>query len=364
MHQKSTELKKELSMDEITLTIDGKKVTGERGETILEVALRNGIDIPYLCYHPKVSKTGACRVCLVRVNEKMLRASCVEPAADGMTVVTEDDYLISIRKWVLELLLADGDHNCLYCDSNGVCELQALVQRYGVSEVRSVSPGRKLVDYESSNALRRNENRCVLCQRCIKACKEIQVQNVWGLCERGFDTHLIADDDKKIGESTCVKCGTCVQLCPTGALTYQTVLGKAANWEMEKESSICIYCGVGCKIDFYKNKKGELVKAMGNDEGPNKGHLCVKGRFGFDFVQSPKRLTKPLIKKNGAFEEATWDEALDLVATRLTEIKEKYGADSIGALSSAKCTNEENYLLQKFMRGVIGTNNVDHCARL
>jgi predicted molibdopterin-dependent oxidoreductase YjgC len=155
-----------------------------------------------------------------------------------------------------------------------------------------------------------------------------------------------------------------VQLCPSGALSFQNVLGWGQSWELKKESSICIYCGVGCKIDFYTNSKGELVKALGHDDGPNKGHLCVKGRFGFDFVQSDKRLTKPLIKKNGKFEEASWDEALDLVAKKFTEIKGSAGPDSIMAFSSAKCTNEENYLMQKFMRAVVGTNNVDHCARL
>ncbi len=351
-------------MNEITLTIDGREVKGTKGQTILEVALANGIDIPYLCYHPRVSKTGACRICIVRVDNRMLRASCVEPAVDGMTVVSEDEDIVKIRKWILELLLSDGDHNCLYCDADGACELQALVKRYEVQEVKPEFPRQKLIDFVSSNGLKRNENRCVLCGRCVKACREIQVQNVWAFCERGYDTHLIADDDKPLGESSCVKCGTCVQLCPTGALSFQTVLGKGANWELKPESSICIYCGVGCKIDFYTNKKGELVRAMGNEEGPNRGHLCVKGRFGFDFVQSPKRLSKPLIKKNGTFEEASWDEALDLVAAKFKEIKEKYGADAIGALASAKCTNEENYLMQKFMRAVIGTNNVDHCARL
>jgi len=165
--------------------------------------------------------------------------------------------------------------------------------------------------------------RCILCQRCVKTCNEIQMCRVWGTCERGSETHLIADDDKRIGESSCVKCGQCVQMCPTGALSFQTVLGTGQNWELTKESSICIYCGVGCKIDFYKNKDDVLVKALGNDDGPNRGHLCVKGRFGFDFVQSPKRLTKPLIKKDGEFVEASWDEALDLVANKLTEIKTK-----------------------------------------
>ena len=159
-------------------------------------------------------------------------------------------------------------------------------------------------------------------------------------------------------------CGTCVQCCPTGALSFQTVLGRGQAWELKKETSVCIYCGVGCQIDFYTNKEGKLVKAIGNENGPNEGHLCVKGRFGFDFVQSDKRLTKPLIKKNGAFQEASWEEALGLVASRLSDIKSKSGPDSIMAFSSAKCTNEENYLMQKFMRAVIGTNNVDHCARL
>lgn len=352
-------------MDKIKLTIDGKEVSGFRGQTIMEVARDNGIDIPHLCYHQKLSKTGACRLCLVRIDGKMLKTSCTELAGDGMSVVTEDDTLRSIRKWLLGLLLMEGDHNCLYCEADGDCELQRYVKLYNVEKSDEDFPRNpREVDYVTSNAIRRNENRCILCGRCIRACKEIQVSSVWGFTERGSQTHLIADDDKRIGESSCVKCGTCVQMCPTGALTFQTVLGTGLNWELEKESSICIYCGVGCKIDFYTNKDGVLVKAMGNDDGPNNGHLCVKGRFGFDFVQSPKRLAKPLMKKGGEFEEVSWKEALDFVAGKLKDVKEKNGPDAIAALSSAKCTNEENYLMQKFMRAVIGTNNVDHCARL
>jgi predicted molibdopterin-dependent oxidoreductase YjgC len=354
-------------MKQITLTIDGKAVTGVEGQTIMEVAREKGIDIPSLCYHPRLSKSGACRVCLVRINGKMLKASCCEPATEGMDVVTEDEGIAKVRKWILELLLAEGDHNCLYCDANGACELQALIQRYGLepTEVASGVRRERTVDYVSSPALKRNENRCILCGRCVRACKEVQVSRVWGFAERGSGTHLIVDDDKPWGDSTsCTKCGTCVQLCPTGALSYQTVLGRGANWELKKESSICIYCGVGCKIDYYTNKQGQLVKTLGNEDGPNKGHLCIKGRFGFDFVQNDKRLSKPLIKKDGAFVEAGWDEALSLVADKLSAIKGTHGPDSIAALSSAKCTNEENYLMQKFMRAVVGTNNIDHCARL
>lgn len=352
-------------MDEIKLSFNGREVNARKGQTILEAALMNGVDIPYLCYHPRVSKTGACRMCIVKVNDVMLKTACTEPVMEGIKVVTEDEEIIQIRRGILELLLAEGDHNCLYCDANGECELQALVYKYDIQQTAYEYPKRaREIDYESSEGLKRNENRCVLCGRCVKACKEIQLSNVWDFTDRGSHTHLTSGLFEKIGDSECVKCGTCVQLCPTGALSFQTVLGKGHAWELTKESSICIYCGVGCKIDFYKNKEGLLVKTMGNEDGPNKGHLCVKGRFGFDFVQSPKRLTKPLIKKNGKLEEASWDEALDLVASKFTEIKEKSGPDSLAALSSAKCTNEENYLMQKFMRAMIGTNNVDHCARL
>ncbi len=352
-------------MEKIQLTIDGKEVTGGRGQTILEIARENGIDIPYLCYHPRVSKTGACRICIVRVNDQMLKTSCTEPATNGMKVDTEDAEIIEIRRGILALLLSEGDHNCLYCDANGECELQALCFRYGVEQPTAGFPKNKRgQDYVSSQGLKRNEDRCVLCGRCVKACGEIQMNSVWDFAGRGGHAHLTSDLYKKLGDSSCVQCGTCVQLCPTGALSFQTVLGRGQAWELKKESSICIYCGVGCKIDFYTNKEGQLVKAMGNEEGPNKGHLCVKGRFGFDFVQGDKRLKKPLIKKNGTFVEAEWDEALGLVASKFSEIKQRSGADSIMAFSSAKCTNEENYVMQKFMRAVIGTNNVDHCARL
>jgi predicted molibdopterin-dependent oxidoreductase YjgC len=352
-------------MEQITLTINGKTVMGEKGLSILQVARNNSIDIPSLCYHPKITATGACRICLVRVNDTMLKTACSEPATAGMRVTTDDEEIFQIRKGILQMLLAEGDHNCLFCEANGECELQKLCFRYDV-EIQAAAFARnaRAIDVESSKGLRRNENRCILCGRCVKACGEIQMNRVWDFAGRGSHAHLTSDMHAKLGESSCVECGTCVQLCPTGALSFQTVLGRGQAWELKKESSICCYCGVGCKIDFYTNQQGQLVKALGHEDGPNEGHLCVKGRFGFDFVQSDRRLTKPLIKKNGKLEEASWDEALDLVASKFSSIKSANGPDSIMAFSSAKCTNEENYLLQKFMRAVIGTNNVDHCARL
>ena len=350
---------------EVALTIDGRNVVGWKGQTILETALDNGIDIPYLCYNPRISKTGACRICLVKVNETMFKTACTEPIVENMRVVSEDAELADIRKDILTMLLQEGDHNCLFCDANGNCELQRLVMRYDVKMPETDLPKRRRdVDETSSKGLKRNENRCVLCGRCVKACAEIQLNNVWQFTGRGSKTRLTSGMFEKIGDSECVNCGTCAQLCPTGAISLQAVVDRGPNWEMEKESSICIYCGVGCKIDFFKNREGRLVRAMGNVSGPNEGHLCVKGRFGFDFMQGEGRLTKPLIKKEGEFREATWEEALDVVSGRFREIKKKNGPDALAALTSAKCTNEDNYLMQKFMRVVIGTNNLDHCARL
>jgi predicted molibdopterin-dependent oxidoreductase YjgC len=354
-----------MDSDLVTLNIDGQQISAKKGQTILEAAREHNIFIPSLCYHPRISRTGACRVCVVRVNNTMLKTACTEPVVEGMTVVTEDEGIIRDRKFVLELLLMEGDHNCLYCDANGDCELQSLVQKYQVGPIEDTSLRHyRETDYSSSNALKRNEMRCILCGRCVKTCNEIQMCRVWAFRERGSRTCLVADDGVKIGESGCVKCGQCAQMCPTGALTLKPVMASGANWELSKETSICIYCGVGCAIDFHKTKDNIIVKALGNDKGPNRGHLCVKGRFGYDFVYSGKRLTKPLVRKNGVLEETSWDEALDYVAEKLSSLKAEHGNDAIGGLCSAKCTNEENYLFQKFMRAVIGTNNVDHCARL
>ncbi len=351
--------------ESIRLTVDGRVVSGQKGQTILEVARNAGLDIPTLCHHPRISRTGACRICLVRVNGTALKTACTEPAADGMNVVSEDAELASVRRSILEMLLAEGHHNCLFCDANGDCEFQDLCHRYGIEEPRQPLPGRRrTTDTTSSKGLRRNEDRCVLCGRCVKACGEVQMLGVWDFTGRGDRTELTADCGGPVGESSCALCGTCAQLCPTGALTLQPVNGTAPTWETRKQTSVCIYCGVGCQIDFHTDSKGRLLYANGNENGPNNGHLCVKGRFGFDFVQHPERIRTPLVRRDGKLVEASWEEALDYAAARLSEIKAANGPDSIAGLASAKVTNEENYLFQKFMRTGVGTNNVDHCARL
>lgn len=352
-------------MSTMTINLNGRDVTCRRGETILDVCNARGISVPTLCYHPRISVTGACRLCVVRVNGSQFKTACTEPVAPNMSVVTHDDELHRIRKNLLNQLLMEGEHNCLYCEANGNCELQDLCHEHGIElppegGVKNV----RTRDVDSSEGLRRDENRCILCGRCVKACNEIQMSRVWNFAGRGSHAHLTTHILDVLGESECVQCGQCVQMCPTGALSFQTVSGRAQEWELTKKQSICIYCGVGCKIDFSIAPDGEIVRADGALDGPNKGHLCVKGRFGFDFVHSDKRLTQPLIRRNGALEPCSWDEALDTVAENMNRIKADHGADSIMAFTSAKCTNEENYLLMKYMRAVIGTNNVDHCARL
>lgn len=189
-------------MEQISLTIDGNIVKGTEGQTILEIALNNGIDIPHLCYHPRLSKSGACRLCLVRINKKMLKASCYEPAIDGMDVITEDEEISAHRKWILGLLLSEGDHNCLYWDANGDCELQTYIKRYDVQPEKDMEfiKRERVIDYSSSHIFKRNENRCILCYRCVRACKEVQASNVWSLIERGFSARLVTGADKPWGK--------------------------------------------------------------------------------------------------------------------------------------------------------------------
>ncbi len=349
------------------LTINGQQVQWEAGETILAVAKRNGIYIPTLCYHPRLSPTGACRVCLVEVKGMpTLVASCTMPVSEGMVIKTDTERVKEARRLVVELLLSRHKMDCLTCESNGRCELQDLAYALGIERDKigfEITEPSETID-ESSPVIIRDPNKCILCGRCVRACQEVRLRGVIGFANRGYDLMVSAGADLPLSESECASCGECVQVCPVGALTEKLSRFKGWSWELKKVTTICPYCGVGCTVDLYV-KENKVVRVMGNEEGvENKGSLCVKGKFGYDFINSPERLTSPLIRKNGKFQEASWDEALELVAAKFKELKAKYGSDSLAGFSSAKCTNEENYLFQKFIRTSLSTNNVDHCARL
>jgi predicted molibdopterin-dependent oxidoreductase YjgC len=353
-------------MGELAITIDGRNITAEKGKTILEICQKNGIHVPTLCYHPRLRVVGTCRVCVVEVEgEPRLTTACITPVErEGMVVYTKSKRVLEARRMVVELLLAGGDHNCLFCESNGRCELQDLAYDLRIEAPR-FPIDQPAWDIDNSNPMIfRDPNKCVLCGRCVRACNEVQVNKVIDFGYRGHRGKIVTDHDKDYADSACVFCGECVQVCPTGALLEQKARFGGRPWDAEVVTSTCAYCGIGCSIDLHV-VDGKVVKITGTEDGAvNTGSLCVKGRFGYDFIHHKDRLTTPLIKENGSFREASWDEALGRVASRLGEIKNKYGSDSIGGLSSACCTNEENYLMQKFMRVVMGTNNIDHCARL
>ena len=352
--------------DKIVLTIDGTKYEAEPGQTILDVARSNGIYIPTLCYQAGTTNVGACRVCVVEVeNARSLVASCAMPVGPNMVVTTHSERILAARRMAVELLWASGDHNCLTCEKNGECELQNLVYTLGIEAPRfPIShPGREVED--TNSMIQRDLNKCILCGRCVRACNEIQVNEVLDFSMRGSRSTVGPAFGADYIDSECVFCGECVDSCPVGALTFKQARFQGRPWEVSKVRTTCAYCGVGCQMDLGVHD-GKIVKVNGNRAHgtPNYGSLCVKGRFGMEFVGHPERLTTPLIRKDGELQEAGWDEAYDFIARKLSSIKEDYGPDSIAGLSSARCTNEENYVFQKFMRAVIGTNNVDHCARL
>ncbi len=347
------------------LTLNGKEVEFTPGETILQVAWRTGVKIPTLCYLKDCTPTGACRMCLVEVSgARSLVASCTMPAGEGMEVLTDTEKVHTARRLNVELLLSSGDHNCLLCEANGDCGLQSLAYEYGVEAGRFDGATQKYPIEDDNPLIIRDFKRCILCGRCVQACNELQVNRAIGFGYRGAEAKIVTAGDRAYHLSDCVFCGQCVEACPVGALTEKKAKGKARPWETSKVKTTCPYCGVGCQM-FLHVKQGKVVKVTAADnKGPNFGRLCVKGRFGYDFIDSADRLTAPLIKENGQFREATWGEALDLVATKFKEIAASDGPDAIGGLSSARVTNEENYLFQKLIRGAVGTHNVDHCARL
>ena len=349
------------------IIIDGKEYTFTPGQSVYEVARENGVYIPVLCHQEQLKPVGACRVCVVELQgARSLIASCAMPAEKGMIVTTNSPRVISARRLAVELLMTQGHHNCITCESSGDCVLQDLAYSLGIESPRFSEPEEYQPLEQANEMIVRDMNKCVLCGLCVRACNEIQVNQVLDFTGGGPTATVGPAFGVPYELSNWVFCGECVRLCPVGAIFEKQGRFKGRAGDLMKVRTTCGYCGVGCQMDL-NIKEGKVVKVTTprwNAPPPNSGSLCIKGRFGYDFLDHPDRLTKPLIRVDGILKEASWDDAVAYVAEKLNSIKQKEGPDAIAGLASARCTNEENYLFQKFLRAVIGTNNVDHCARL
>ena len=389
----------------VTLTINGRQVAAAEGSTILEAARQAGIRIPTLCHHPDLTNVGACRMCVVSVEKaRGLQTACTTPVFEGMAVDTESEEARQTRRFVLEMLLTDHPNDCMKCEVNGDCELQNWVYEYNVSwPERNGTRHVYEIDPDPNPFIWIDRNKCILCGRCVRACGEVQNRDVWNFAYRGFRAKLAAGADQLMLDARCESCGQCVAYCPVGALYDKMSVGAGRVNQVKKVRTTCTYCGVGCQFDL-NVKDGRVVRVTSNPNAPVNGMaLCVKGRYGNDFIHHPDRLLKPRVRRylldgdvkpkpevGGRRSEARsqksevgdphasreirnpkwdwvevdWDTALDIASRKLREARDQYGPDSVGILTSAKCTNEENYLMHKFARQVIGTNNIDHCARL
>ena len=349
-------------MTKVKLTINGRAVEAAPGTTVLRAALAAGIAIPTLCYLGDLTPEGACRLCVVEIEGvRGLPAACIYPVNEGMKVRTSSPAIIAARKMVLEFLLANHQQDCLCCQRNLNCDLQRLAAEYGVRQGRFEGAVREGSFDESNPFIKRDTAKCVLCGRCVRVCQEVQGCHVLEWTGRGFNSAVTPAFDLPMEEGGCVFCGTCVSACPVGALTERAQ--QSVGLPDRKVKTTCPYCGVGCNFDL--NVKDEQVTGMtSNLTSVVNGRLsCVKGRFGLDYIHSPLRLTQPLVRRDGVLREASWEEAIDYAAVGFKAVIAEHGPDAFSALSSARCTNEENYLMQKFVRAAVGTNNIDHCAR-
>lgn len=375
------------------LTINGRSIEVRTDNSVLEAALENGIDIPRLCYHPELSISGGCRLCIVEIEGYGNPVpSCGLKCTEGMVIETDTHLLNSIRREIIDLFISEHPLDCVTCEKSGSCQLQKYAYQFNITSTSHQFKVSKPLLQEDNPFFVRDHQYCILCGRCVRVCDEIIGASAIDFVGRGFESHIATPFDDPLGDSTCVFCGNCVQICPTAALMPVSRKRKGREWELNRVSTICGYCGVGCQIEYVTSNQG-IVYAQSKPSSPvNNEFLCTKGRYGWDYISNPDRLTTPLIRRDLAYElgitdedwqlpdkspltirkpkiedsflPIDWDTAIDIASTKLASAVSEHGPDSVMGLASARCTNEENYLFQKFFRVSIGTNNIDHCARL
>jgi len=333
----------------VNIRINGRQVRARSGQTVLEAAKAAGIDIPSLCNHPALTPHGACRVCLVEIErQRTLQPACTFPVAEGMRIETESPKVVEERKFVLQMLFSERNHYCMFCEMSGDCELQALAYRYGLDHWTYQNPYPKIPVDGRRKYFIMDHNRCILCRRCIRACGELAANHTLGVKFRGAKTMISADMDVPFGESSCVACGTCLQVCPTGALVDRKSAYMGRQTQVERTKSVCMFCSVGCGIEII-TRAGRVIRVEGEWEEHNKGVLCVAGRFEPVYT-ARERIMSPLIRKNGETKQATWDDALDLMAERIKNTK----PDRIGAWTTCKTLNLTMSEFVAVFRGKVG----------
>jgi len=349
-------------MPDVNITVDGKKVTAPAGTLLIEACKNVGIEVPSFCYYPNLSLQGACRMCLVKI-EKMpkLQTACTTVISEGMAVTTESDEVRQARKGMVELLLGNHPLDCPVCDAGGECELQDMTFSYGAAESRFIDTKNHRDEQQWSPVVYFDRPRCILCYRCVRVCGE--GMDVWalGVQNRGVSS-IIAPN--KADHLECEECGMCIDICPVGALTSGAYRYKTRPWEMKHVGTTCTHCADGCKttLGVRRSDTGmQIVRGDNRDKsGINGDFLCIKGRYAFDFADHPDRLKQPLIRRDGQLTLATWEEAFELIGNKFREVLDNKSGQAVGVVGSTRTTNEENYLLQKFARVVLGTNNIDH----